>query len=224
MDSDAWTYKRKNGTFGFKIKPGVVPFIASPFLHSDYSTGVFSHIIDENNTKSTQTDYTICNDIDESQESQFPNCNIKEENVAEDMSEHGFKEDTAEEDTTEDVESTALQNISNIPGICTEEIKLETDFSFDEGSIESYHDDSNTSVEFSPLSMTLMIMNRRPRHYMGIKNNSLHVILHLTKATNLSEEKVMLTLRKIKLNEDFQTLADSFDIEKKVLKNILAIL
>lgn len=97
-----------------------------------------------------------------------------------------------------------------------------SDTSSSEGSSEeddfvpSSSYDTDDSVESRcMLTATLAIMKKRPRHYMGINKSCLHIIGLLSRKTNLSEVKIMLTFRKIKLNEDFQTLADHFDINRR---------
>lgn len=192
MDSDSWIFEDIDGNIVHKIRPGVLPTSASPLKPvNNYSNYVQSQIT--SNTKSVQTELSICNDMqDEFLLSHPPN--IKKENV--------------EEDVKEEVESTIT--------IMPERVYVKEEVESGEYIPDSGDGFNNNQIEFTALSTTIMIMNRRPRHYMGINNNSLHVILHLTKVTNLPEEKIMLTLRKIRLNEEFQTLADLFDIDKQI--------
>lgn len=63
--------------------------------------------------------------------------------------------------------------------------------------------------------ITVAITKKRPRHYTGINKSCMFIIRLLMKKAKLTECKVLLTLRKIRLNEEFQTLADLFDINRR---------
>lgn len=79
----------------------------------------------------------------------------------------------------------------------------------------SFSSDSEAVTKYPICQTTISIMKARPKHYMGVNKNCLHLIEVLMKKTLLSEEKIMLTLRKIRLNEEFLTLGDLFDIDRR---------
>lgn len=75
---------------------------------------------------------------------------------------------------------------------------------------------SDESVKkFDMRQATISMMKERPRHYMGINKSCLFIIGLLQRKTKLSEVKIMMTLRKIRLNEEFQTLGDLFDVNRR---------
>ncbi|KAG4076576.1 hypothetical protein HA402_005970 [Bradysia odoriphaga] len=81
--------------------------------------------------------------------------------------------------------------------------------------LESESSDDSDLTELCMRKNTIMIMKARPKHYMGIDKKCIHLIRVLMRKTHLSEVQIMLTLRKIRLNEEFQTLADLFDVHRQ---------
>lgn len=65
------------------------------------------------------------------------------------------------------------------------------------------------------LPLTAALMKRKSPYYMGLLQNHFLSLLKLaSQRTQLSEAKVMITLRKLHLNEEFELLGDLFDIDK----------
>lgn len=105
-------------------------------------------------------------------------------------------------------------------------IKTEHD---DEGTLEvADNDDSNhlqkitssteNSVPVIPLLPgTLSIMKRKSQYYTGIPSKRFrHLLLLADGMKELSEVKLMLTLRKLRLNEEFEVLGDLFDLDRSM--------
>lgn len=104
-------------------------------------------------------------------------------------------------------------SLTSLPSVSTPSDRSSNLYEF----LPSTSSDNGSDTEnFHPmLQAALSIMKSHPRHYMGINKSCLHVIDQLSKRTKLSETKIMLTLRKIRLNEEFQTLADLFDVDRR---------
>lgn len=68
--------------------------------------------------------------------------------------------------------------------------------------------------KMSPL--TIALMKRKSLHYMGLRPDRFSLVMEMAKKrTKLPELKLMLTLRKLRLKEDFETLGDLFDLDRK---------
>ncbi len=69
----------------------------------------------------------------------------------------------------------------------------------------------------SMLRATMSLMKRKSKYYMGLQSNQFLHLLQMAgnrKLTMISDVKLMLTLRKLRLNEDIEVLADAFDLDR----------
>lgn len=76
-------------------------------------------------------------------------------------------------------------------------------------------------IKFQPMAqLTMDLMKRKSLYYMGLEHvGHFNRLLHIINSTSLMtdsmvEMKIMLSLRKQRLNEEFEVLGDLFDIEK----------
>lgn len=80
--------------------------------------------------------------------------------------------------------------------------------------------DHHIEIKHEPMMpLTVDLMRRKSFYYMGLEQNDffrlLQIIRNSTDMTDtLTEMKIMLTLRKHRLNEEFEALGDLFDIDK----------
>lgn len=89
--------------------------------------------------------------------------------------------------------------------------------------------DDQFEVKFSPLMpLTVELMRRKCLYYMGLEQRLFFRLLRIIKRTmidttdSLMEIKIMLTLRKHRLNEEFEALGDLFDIDKTTAQRYYA--
>lgn len=65
------------------------------------------------------------------------------------------------------------------------------------------------------LPLTVALMKRKSPYYMGLQQSRFLRLLQLaSQRSQLSDVMVMITLRKLSLNEEFEALGDLFDIDK----------
>lgn len=65
------------------------------------------------------------------------------------------------------------------------------------------------------LPATMALMKRRSKYYLGLQPNQFSQLMQFNAERKLiSNVKLLLTLRKLRLNEEFDVLADAFDVEK----------
>lgn len=64
------------------------------------------------------------------------------------------------------------------------------------------------------LPLTTAMMKRKSPYYMGLQQNQFLQLLQLAHQKQLSDVKVMITLRKLRWNEEFEALGDLFDLDK----------
>lgn len=67
------------------------------------------------------------------------------------------------------------------------------------------------------MPLTVDLMRRKSLYYLGLEQNDLSRLLQIIRNSSdstLTEMKIMLTLRKQRLNEEFEVLGDLFDIDK----------
>lgn len=88
-------------------------------------------------------------------------------------------------------------------------------------NLESNGLDDQTDVKFKPMMpLTVELMKRKSLYYMGLEQSLFYRLLHIANSTTsvmhdtLVEMKIMLGLRKQRLNEEFEVLGDLFDIDK----------
>ncbi|KAJ6620122.1 Zinc finger protein [Pseudolycoriella hygida] len=81
--------------------------------------------------------------------------------------------------------------------------------------------DDQMEVKFQPMMpLTVELMKRKSLYYMGLEQSLFFRLLQIIKSTtretseSFLEMKIMLTLRKQRLNEEFEALGDLFDIDK----------
>lgn len=67
-------------------------------------------------------------------------------------------------------------------------------------------------LKSTSVSRTIQIIKKKPQHYIGVPENCYFIIELLSKAANISENNIMLILKKIRLNNSFVELADDFGI------------
>lgn len=80
-------------------------------------------------------------------------------------------------------------------------------------------DEQKTEISSEPilemLPLTIALMKRKSLHYMGLQADRFSRLLELARTRkSFTEIKIMLTLRKLRLKEDFETLGDLFDLDK----------
>lgn len=77
-------------------------------------------------------------------------------------------------------------------------------------------DDQQIDIKFEPLMpLIIALMKRKSVLYTGLQQSRLaRLIFIVAQQTTLTEVMLMLTLRKLRLNEDFEVLADMFDVDK----------
>lgn len=87
--------------------------------------------------------------------------------------------------------------------------------------VQVYDMDDQMDTKFMPLMpLTVELMRRKSFYYMGLEPSLFFRLLQIIKGTvseisdPLVETKIMLTLRKHRLNEEFEALGDLFDIDK----------
>lgn len=92
----------------------------------------------------------------------------------------------------------------------------------DTGTHEINELDHQMEIKFTPLMpLTVELMKRKSMYYLGLEQNIFFRLLRIITNTTpdvtdpFIEMKVMLTLRKQRLNEEFESLGDLFDIDKK---------
>ncbi|XP_037036078.1 uncharacterized protein LOC119074189 [Bradysia coprophila] len=76
-----------------------------------------------------------------------------------------------------------------------------------------------TETNYEPivpmLPATTALMKRRSKYYLGLQPNQFLQLMQLVGERKLiSDVKLLLTLRKLRLNEEFDVLADAFDLER----------
>lgn len=87
-------------------------------------------------------------------------------------------------------------------------------------SFDSYYgimSEPQVSVEpiMPMLPSTTSLMKRKSKYYMGLQPDRFAHLLQLAgQRKQLSDVKFMLTLRKLRLNEEFEVLGDAFDLDK----------
>lgn len=64
------------------------------------------------------------------------------------------------------------------------------------------------------LPLTVAMMKRKSPYYMGLQRNHFLQLLELSKQKHISDVRVMVVLRKLRLNEEFEALGDLFDLDK----------
>ncbi len=64
------------------------------------------------------------------------------------------------------------------------------------------------------LPQTIAMIKRKSTYYTGLQQRHLLDLLKLADRKHISNVKVMLTLRKLRLNEEFEALGDLFDLDK----------
>lgn len=91
--------------------------------------------------------------------------------------------------------------------------------SFSQDPINEF--DNQTEFKYQPLMpLTIELMRRKSLYYMGLDQSLFFRLLQIIKSTTgdmndaLMEMKIMLTLRKHRLNEEFEALGDLFDIDR----------
>lgn len=89
--------------------------------------------------------------------------------------------------------------------------------------------DNPIEVKYTPLMpLTIELMRRKSLYYMGLDQSHFLRLLQIIKSTmsdmtdSLMETKIMLTLRKHRLNEEFEALGDLFDIDKTTAQQYYA--
>lgn len=81
-------------------------------------------------------------------------------------------------------------------------------------------DEQKPEISYEPeptmqmLPSTVALMKRKSLYYMGLKRDRFLHFLQLAKKKKLKEVQVMLTLRKLRLKEEFEVLGDLFDLDK----------
>lgn len=85
--------------------------------------------------------------------------------------------------------------------------------------IRTLDDEQQTGINCGPISemlpLTIELMKRKSLYYMGLRAERFSRLLELARQRNMSEIKVMLTMRKLRLKEEFETLGDLFNLDKK---------
>lgn len=74
--------------------------------------------------------------------------------------------------------------------------------------------DNNCEPIAEMLPLTIALMKRKSLYYMGLKADSFASLLKNAKSRKMPEMQIMLTLRKLRLKEEFETLGDLFDLDK----------
>lgn len=89
--------------------------------------------------------------------------------------------------------------------------------------------DNQMEMKYTPLMpLTVELMKRKTMYYMGLEQNLFFSLLQIIKNTTLDvtdsfvEMKIMLALRKHRLNEDFEALGDLFDVDKTTAQQYCA--
>lgn len=89
--------------------------------------------------------------------------------------------------------------------------------------------DDQIEIKFSPLGPLIVeLMKRKSLYYMGLEQHLFFRLLRIIRRTtidvadSLMEMKIMLTLRKHRLNEEFEALGDLFDIDKTTAQRYYA--
>lgn len=89
--------------------------------------------------------------------------------------------------------------------------------------------DNQIEIKYTPLMpLTVELMRRKSLYYMGLEQSLFLRLLQIIKSTMsdttdpLMEMKIMLTLRKHRLNEEFEALGDLFDIDKTTAQQYYA--
>lgn len=67
------------------------------------------------------------------------------------------------------------------------------------------------------LPLTMALMKRKSKFYMGLQPTQFSRLLQLaSQRKQLSDVKLMVALRKLRLDEDFEVIADAFDLDKAI--------
>lgn len=75
--------------------------------------------------------------------------------------------------------------------------------------------EQQTEPIMSMLPLTTALMKRKSKYYMGLQQNAfLHLLQMARERKQLTDVKVMLSLRKLRLNEELEVLGDLFDLDK----------
>lgn len=90
--------------------------------------------------------------------------------------------------------------------------------------------DDQLEIKFSPMMpLTVELMRRKSMYYMGLEQRLFFRLLRIIRRTlldnttdSMTEMKIMLTLRKHRLNEEFEALGDMFDIDKTTAQRYYA--
>lgn len=84
------------------------------------------------------------------------------------------------------------------------------------------------NIKFEPMMpLTVDLMKRKSVYYMGLERNTFFRLLQIISCTvsdsrdTLMEMKVMLALRKNRLNEEFEALGDLFDIDANTVQQYI---
>lgn len=81
-------------------------------------------------------------------------------------------------------------------------------------------DDQSAEKSIEPLMpmlpLTTALMKKKSEYYLGLKpDRFLHLLQLARQRKVLSDVKLMVTLRKLRLNEEFEVLGDLFDLDKR---------
>lgn len=131
---------------------------------------------------------------------------IKEENSIEI---YDFEESQNEVSTNEFISIVDVRSLNDASNFGEPEVYYEVQ------SLDEQPTEINTEPILQMLPLTLALMKRKSLHYMGLHPDRFSLLLELARKQKLSEEKVMLVLRKLRLKEDYETLGDLFDLDKK---------
>lgn len=75
--------------------------------------------------------------------------------------------------------------------------------------------EANSEPIIPMLPATIALMKRRSKYYLGLQPNQFLQLMQLVSDRKIiSDVKLLLTLRKLRLNEEFDVLADAFDMER----------
>lgn len=102
----------------------------------------------------------------------------------------------------------------------------EDDHKKDESFYPSGSDESSTEKNKkeikSKLEFVISDILRNPKYYLGIPISEMHIIDLLQSFTNISQKDIFIVLRKIRRNEEMETLADLFDTTKQNISHIFS--
>lgn len=104
----------------------------------------------------------------------------------------------------------------------SEESDFEDDLPDDDESDESDEVGSMKEDQNLMCNLTMELMEKKLQHYTGVNNESSYLIDLIVEKTGISRRNVLLVLRKIRHNESFHILGDSFGVSRTQAGRIFA--